>query len=504
MNTRFFFIVAAWTLAVLLSVAVILSVAAQSDPAFAGADLEPTPTVSEALGLSMHMPRGAEVTTTYVGRSATITVVEQGASPLWQMRIQAMAIPSLENPSPTGLAEELMKQLRRGGQVTNIKVNEQRTLAGRAAHLMYVEGSNELLGFLIVERDPGRFVVVRISGYAQDYDRIRAALEPSLNTVMVSSVDEVVRERQQQASLALTALDSFSPERLRSLVGMSQWYRIYKPDARGSLIRDREIGYYRVDVREGKRGELNVNRDIDAYAAGEQEDGLILAIDARYLENVERGVVADVQIRFWLSWDRSEESWQARVTRRQGEAAITEAEVGVRTPPSLGIQKLKVVKNTVETRERDEFDWEVKQPYFSQIEVYLLGSLLPRDGSVSGAMAGQYYESSTTNTVELPTRIDSWMPASDGSGNWILESQLMPDLPPVISIFDRAGMLVRRSKSDGSVTEPIELMRLREIWQQKGLPTGSGSGLDAPAPPVTPRPAQPRQPRQPQPDRVDR
>ena len=51
-----------------------------------------------------------------------------------------------------------------------------------------------------------------------------------------------------RAERAAEVLRQFTPERLRSLVGRSQWYRIYRPSPTGEWMRDREIGYYRLEI----------------------------------------------------------------------------------------------------------------------------------------------------------------------------------------------------------------------------------------------------------------
>jgi len=439
--------------------------------------LSPTPLVNESLGLTFYYPLNANISVAQSGTSTHI-VLEDGEirteGPIWRISIRAAGVPA---ESAAGLAADLLRQFRRSDPAVKVLQDEPFDLGGRDGHLLYVEsevdGGREVGGYLIAATGEKRFLVFRIGTQPQVFERVRAELLPMFRTVRVTSAAEIKAQREAQIARATEAIQSFTHERLQSLVGLSQWYRIYRPTRTGDRRDEIEIGYYNIEVREGKRGETNPGRNEDSFTAGEHDIGLLVVMDARYLESIERGIINDVQIRFWLKWDRSEEVWLARVTRRQDNESRTNGEMGIRTPPELGYSKLAIVRNSIETRERQDLSYVVSEPYLSQAEVYLLGSLLPRDGTITGDMAFHYYEASLDPTQTLPVRVDTWGPASDGSGNWVLESHLLPDFPPIISIYDRQGNLIRREKNDGSITEPIEVDQLLEIWRRKGLPTGN-------------------------------
>jgi hypothetical protein len=455
--------------------------------------LSATPLVNESLGLSFYYPFNAEISVAQSGATTHIVLKDgelRETGPDWQISIRAAAMPA---PTAAELAADLVRQFRRSDPDMKVLQDELFDLGGRSGHLLYVESAvaegREVGGYLIVptgiletEADglggdapapaASRYLVFRIGTRPEVFERARAALLPMFRTVRVTSAEEIRAKREAQVERARSAIESLTVDRLQSIVGLDEWYRIYRPTRTGNRADEVEIGYFHLEIREGKRGEANPSRTEDSFTSGEHDLGLLVAMDARYLENLERGIISDVQTRFWLKWDRSEEVWLTRVTRRQGEQSRTSGEMGIRTPPELGYSKIQIVRNAIETRERTDKSYVVTEPYLSQAEVYLLGSLLPRDSSITGDMSFYYYESSLDTGQTLPLRVDEWNPASDGSGNWVLESHLLPDFPPIVSTYDREGRLVRREKSDGSITEPIEVDQLLALWRRKGLPTG--------------------------------
>jgi len=437
--------------------------------------LDATPLVNEKLGVTMYYPKGAEVTSMIYGEGAMATLVDAADPPRWRMQIQQMVMRGLPEPSPKGVSDQLVTSLRRGGQELEILVNEPRQLGDRPAHYLVVDQEGMLGGFMIAGTGDDRYLIFRILDMVrEDWEELRQVFDASFATVRLTTTQELKKKREQQLDRAKAFLAALTPERLKSVVGKDRWYRLYQPDPDGNEMKDVEIGYLRMTVEEGPGDSVKTGQEITT--GGQNERGLLVTIRARYLESIERGRFADVEARMWQSWDRSDESWSIRITRRQQGHSVTEGEFAIRTS-ELGYSKLEVVKSTLETRNRDAQSWVVEEPYLSRPEVYLMGALLPRDGSITGTMAFHSYEPSIPGGKQLPIRLDTWRPADDGSGEWVLESRPVPDVPPVVSRYDREGNLIRRLKGDGTVTEPIELRRLFDIWRSKGLPT-STDGAD--------------------------
>ena len=103
--------------------------------------------------------------------------------------------------------------------------------------------------------------------------------------------------------------------------------------------------------------------------------------------------------------------------------------------------------------------------YLSQAEVFLLGSLLPRDKPLGGDMAFYYYDSKSR---QLAQRIDQWERA-DRAGQWLLTTIPVVEASVIRQWFDATGRRIRRIDGDGTVTERIDPNALARLWQSKGL-----------------------------------
>ena len=448
---------------------------AQSDPQdLRQRGLEPTRVTNDALGVTIHPPLDSAAIPTQTGDSTILTIRDGADPPAWQMFMQRTLMRDVRSDDPDEIIELLLSQLRRNNPSIQVLRNEARRLGGHPGHILFVQLEQEIGGFAIAATGERRFLIVRMSIMPEVSERIRPILEASLGTLEITSAEQLRAQREAQTNRAQRFLGELTPERFRSVLGREHWYRIYQPSADGSRTGEQEVGYFVVRTSEGMRGQLDPGREERHFTAGDRAPGLILHIDGRYLEDAARNLFTDVQSRYWQAWDRSDESWSIRATRRQGAASRTEAEVGLRSGPRIGqpYGKVTVVTTDLQTRANQNYEWIAPDPYLSQVEVYLLGSLLPRDGSMTGELAFRYYEPSVKRLTELPHRLDVWQPSSRREGFWTLTSRLMIDTPPITSTYNAEGVLIRREKADGTITELIELRDLVELWRRKGLPTG--------------------------------
>jgi len=438
-------------------------------PAFRPGDhgLESSPIVNERLGLTLYPPLGSEITSLESNNVLTLLIRDPLGS--WELRIR-QAVMRMTDPavSPSEVfGGVLVRDLQRKGAA--IAGQQAAAIGNRPGYLVCSEMEGNAGDFHIAETGDDRFLIFHTLCDASEAERVRRIVEPTLRTVRITTSAELASRVETEFNLARKFLGTLTEDRLRSLLGMDEWYRVYEP------ADDRELGYFHVGVREGKRGELNPERDPKNFGPGENDLGLLVGVDARYLEKPAAdgmpAIYADFQVRMWQMWDRSEEAWLIKVTHRQGEAALTESESGTRSPESLGYSKLRVVKNHRQLGEHNTFTWVIEEPYLTQPEVYLLGHLLPRDGSITGPMRFRAYEGANEDTRALPVRADEWQADPAGGGQWVLESRPVPDLPPVLSIFNRSGELIRREKSGGVITEPTTQQMLLDLWRRKGLPT---------------------------------
>jgi hypothetical protein len=317
------------------------------------------------------------------------------------------------------------------------------------------------------------FLVFAIQTLPEYFEQLRPVLEASFNSVAIRSAEQLANEKLQRLDVARNFLGSLTPQKLRSLIGLNQWTRIYQPAS--ASMPETEKGYSVIDVSEAKRGVLDPAKDEKNYTGIENKLGLLVKVQGRLLIDPQRNIVYDSIAMYWMAWDQSEEAWSVRGTKRQGEAEQTEAETGVRTaelsgnPPRLSVI---LARNVSDTREPSE--WAVPDVYLSQPISWLLSRVLPRD-ITSPQQYSWYFYSYAGAKSQMTLRLDTWEPTSDGSDTFTLTTRMSSDTLPVVSVYRKDGSLLRRTHGDGVITETTTLEDLRRIWKSKNLPMGSKS-----------------------------
>jgi hypothetical protein len=331
-------------------------------------------------------------------------------------------------------------------------------------HVLYLQQNLDdqtqiVNGWLILPTGPRSFVVLTLMTTGDDFTRLHAVFDASFGTIRLASQIEKVEAKATRFDRARAILAGLDPDALRSLAGPRHWYRIYKPGAGGRPADDTEVGFMSMESKIAERGELTPERSERSFGAMEGETGLMVVLEARAILDAATSRYLDVDGRYWMSLDRATEAWSVRSTERIGTAERTSAETGVRTQ-----RNLDVIHSKREQLTRDPTNWTLPLgPYLNQAEVFLLGRLLPRDGSVDGPLGFYYYDSGRKRLTE---RVDRWR--RQGSG-WELVTTPILQTASIRQIFDQQGQRLRRIDGDGTVTELIDPNDLRKLWQSKGL-----------------------------------
>ena len=434
--------------------------------------LEPMPLVASNFGLRIHLPAGSVVTSNLYNGELSYLITEGGAAPTWTMRVQALT-PSKAAQTAEMLVQQYLRSVRARSPNIRVIVNEPVNVVGATGQRLYLErpaadpgqGAG-VSGWIVLASSEYDFLVFSVATTATDFQRLRPIFDASIATISIQRQDEVQAIRMARLERGRTMISSFTPEKLRSLlgrIGRKTVYRIYTPSASGRRLDDTEIGYLTMECREGMRGELNAQRPRESYSEMEAQVGLVVLIEARGLGPDQPNHVLDVQSIYWMAWDRSKEAWSTRRTERVGQKVIgTTAETGVR---DFGI--LNVVVSSKEKMSREPKQWGLPdRAYLCQPEVFFLGSLLPRDGSAGEDMAFYYYD---PHRQRMPLRVDRFEPTGDGSGSWTLTSELATDTGVIWQIFDPQGNRLKRIDASGVITERIDRRELQRLWKLKGL-----------------------------------
>jgi hypothetical protein len=438
--------------------------------------LDPQPFSMDALGLKINLPATSIVGAEKINTQLVISVTDSQATPTWSIRIQLMPS-TLEKPTPAGQIEQLFGDFKASKQTFKVLANDPVVFGGLTGQLCYVQRSNDqgqsyITGWLVLPSGERTFLVFVIQTLPEHLAALRPLLASSFATIALRSSEELASERKVRLDAGRALVESITPQRLKTMIGLSQWYRIYAPvtlDGKPAT----ERGYSLLEVLEGKKGALNPKRDEKTYTPDEHKPGIMIRIQGRVVMNAERGLYYDSIAHYWMAWDQSEEAWSILGTQRQGDAEQSEAETGVRTAytPAAPPPRLTVIKSDNATNSREPYEWDVPEVYLSQPIGWLLGRLLPKDAASDQELAYYFYNFSN-RVPQISQRVDVWGPADDRKGNFKLTTRLTSDSAPIISLYGADGSLIRRTHADGSITEPTTLESLRKLWKSKGLQVG--------------------------------
>jgi len=426
--------------------------------------LDPDPLAAEAIGLQMYLPAGAVVTTQAVGQTISYLATDPEAT--WSLRISILT-PAVAQPTAQALAEQHLQAIQATGRTFQVLANEPRTVGAFEGHLLYIQqvldDDRQLVnGWLILPNSPRSFVVFTILTTADQFLRLRAVFDASFDSIELRTIDDRLTQRQARVLRGRKLIGTLTAEKLRSALSERHWYRIYKPGGTGRTGDDTEIGFLSIECTEAMRGQLTPERKPQLFTGMEMQRGLMVLVEARAIINGEKSHYLDVDGRYWMAWDRASEAWSIRQTRRMGQASRTTAETGIREHMTLD-----VIHSSKEQFTREPKRYLIPDiAYLSQAEVFLLGRLLPRDGSIAGKMSFYFYD---TKSRQLGDRVDDWQRSRDGSGQWVLRTLPVLETKPIVQHFDAQGNRIRRIDGDGTVTERIDPDTLKGIWRSKGL-----------------------------------
>ncbi|MDG2055312.1 MAG: hypothetical protein P8J86_11470 [Phycisphaerales bacterium] len=446
----------------------------------ANKQLESVPIDIPLLGFSIQLPKGTQVERqqspaglTYQFLASSIpapTSQNPNASMRpWSLRAQVVQSSNIETTGPQLISEIIAAHRQAGANLTNLATIPFTVDRGERATLDYFEqqlpeGPRVIWGYTAIPIHENHFLLLTLLLSPETYQPYRSLLESSLNTI--------TRTSKAASSLGLRAcitrgdafLASLTPERLKKLAGLRQWVRIYRP-ATTSNGADQEIGYALLKIEIGSKESVQTG---DKH--NNQEEGLLVTVQARVIVDADRDIYRDSIGLYWMAWNQSEEIWSVRGTQRQGAAELSEAESGLRLPPTAGKPRpeLIVIRQGRESNTRTPSQWTVPDVYLSQPLGWLLGRLLPTTAEAEGEYCFYFYDYTST-TPTLSRRIDHWAPSNNRSGQWILTTRLNPTATPNTARYSDQGILIEQRTADGVVTVPVTSAELDRIWNDKKL-----------------------------------
>jgi len=379
-----------------------------------------------------------------------------------------MSIQPLNSVQPNPTASGLVEQYLRSVQADKTLINEPVNYGNRIGHQLFVENlatvdrPAAVHGWVILPTSQRKFIVFAIKTTPSRFPLLIGQLRASFATIRLLDDDQKNAKRMLKLDRGRKIIKTFTPAKLKTMIGRESCYRIYTPSQSGKMLDDQEMGYMTLRCEMGMRGQLNPDKDIRKFLQMELEQGLMVTVELRILLG-QPNQYFDVHSRYWLAWDRTSESWSTLSTRRNGKKAMsTTSETGVRQHGHL-----TVITSDKDSMTREPKEWSIPDAaYLSQAEVFLLGSLLPRDNPAIQEMSFYSYD---TSKKKMPLRTDTWEQAKDLSGNWILTTRPAKELSSSRQIIDPNGNLLRRISDNGMIFELIDRDELRKLWHSKGL-----------------------------------
>ncbi|MBX3352253.1 MAG: hypothetical protein KF684_04910 [Phycisphaeraceae bacterium] len=457
--------------------------------------LQPQRTSFPILGMSVRLPEGAVLQTSELGTNRqSITLIAPGGE--WTIRVLDRRSGDRLS-SPFEVATELQKELvstrqavdpRTGRQAAAVSVEpiEDDLTVGQAPAARFYAGfistANQpvVAGYTIALAEPGRFLIFQLEAPSQQTTRATDLYERMLETVEMRNPGDVAAQRVAAVRAGNAFLASLPASEYLAALPRDpvRWTRTVTKDP-SSTDGFREVAYQRVEMRTGKRGELNPARPSSRWTPSEMEDGVLVKIEARAVAPAGSGLqIVDSQSISWLKLDskgRGEEAWSLRMVLRERGRDSVYSEVGARLGDQL------VVTVNAPGAQPIEKSWKIpSEGYLSQAETHLLPRLLARAGVLTD-MAFYAYSSSLTEIklrTERLTRLDP-TDASDETlppdAVWTLSSEITEGLAPRVLILNSEGDVLQGRMPDQSMVAPSNPEEIRAIWRRKGLPTDMGT-----------------------------
>lgn len=457
-------------------------------------DLQTQRTNFPILGITLRLPEGAILQTSELGTNRqSITLLAPGGE--WTIRILDRRSGDRLS-SPFEVATELQRELvstrqavdpRTGRQAAAVSVEpiEDDLTIGQAPAARFYAGfistANQpvVAGYTIALGEPGRFLIFQLEAPSQQTTRATDLYERMLDTVEMRNPGDLAAQRVAAVRAGNAFLSSLpASEYLAALPREPvRWMRTVTQDP-SSTDGFREVAYQRVEMRTGKRGELNPSKPSSRWSPSEMEDGVLVKIEARAVAPAGSGLqIVDSQSISWLKLDstgRGEEAWSLRMVLRERGRDSVYSEVGARLGDQL------VVTVNAPGAQPIEKSWKIPpEGYLSQAETHLLPRLLARAGVLTD-MAFYAY-SSSLNEIKLRTERLTRLDPNDADDKlppdavWTLSSEITEGLAPRVLVLSSDGDTLQGRMPDQSRIAPSNPEEIRAIWRRKGLPTDMGT-----------------------------
>lgn len=450
-----------------------------------GVSMELHPFEIPSLGMTVRLPEGSVIDIRRIAGSESLVVITDPDNPHWSIRFQNY-IARDPDMSPPRILDEIIKSRQarwkaRDADQPNLELtrlrffqrNDRLLIGGtRQASRVYTDvpadPKLETVGYTVIRHDAiavdpdqprvggmPQFVVCEMHAIPEGIDtsniqKTMQLYETVLATITFRDPAEMKAERYAAINMGQAFLDSLNIDDLTlELDEDARFFRIYRPAeaSDGSS----EVGWKRLEVRKGRRGELEPDRPRKLWREADLEDGFIAREEARV---VIEGTTFDTRGIYFLSDDRESEVWSiVNVAERDGRKDSSTLTL-VRDEHGI----------TVTTAVRGQMPDEKKyrtlpEGYLSRVELYLLPRLV-----VNRRIPGLYgFYTYDPILQSLTYREESF---SNEGGVWIQETIPTANTASMKTTIDRQGHIVSKDMGSGAWMEPSSADEIKRIWKR--------------------------------------
>jgi hypothetical protein len=445
----------------------------------------------DAVGLTMQLPLGSTAQSSSAGSDVTARIVGKGET--WLINVRTPRLPGDLNLTASDVLEQIMVQIATASGEVFVATSQDERLAnkprqarmqdaigsyarllappqtvvinGRSAERAYIElppirqSPASVRGVTVFQTGPVQFVVIDLTTFVEEFERVRPIYESTLATTRIESDSDVTTRRAAAVALGARVLDGLDESKYEAALKAkpTRWLRRYRPASTGSDRDAEELGYARISTTVGRRG-LVGGAGAGGGGAGDDQ-GYLVQVDFRMLDG--RNGITDSRGIYFMTPDRQEEVWKVEnAVRRDGKSIIT-IETGGRVGKSMSVRVEGQGRAPMTVKPILQGDG-----YITIVEDLLMPRFLIEAG-IPGDFGFYAYRS---DTGSIRYRRDELVRDPEEPKGWLLTTTRGDDARNQVSRYTVNGDLIRTTLPDGSVWEPTTPESLMRLWKDKGLP----------------------------------
>ena len=296
----------------------------------------------DPLGAAFEVPRGTRVIHRPNGGNPHLLLRDGASKPMWSLRAEIIAAPEGSiNPAADVMLGPDALGTRESRAVLS---STSRTIDGRDASETWItealnDGANVTFGWLAVPRSDGQVMLFTAVTTPALLPMARPAIDRIFASVVPMDTPEALAAAEEAVERGQRMLDAIDRDSLEALIGLRRVLRIWRNGPQGQ---PQELGFGTLRVQAAPMNQVRPDDGLPA-APSDHQIGLLVTLHLRYAINPMSDKYLDQVARMWMRWDSQEERWYLNSTRKQRGLQAKETEFGIRTAPSVGQPRPRLI-----------------------------------------------------------------------------------------------------------------------------------------------------------------